>query len=218
MYTLTDSLRRSNPSRRGAVSKFALAILALVVIFGGCSALSYNGIVDKDEAIAETWSKIGVQYQRRAELIPQLVETVKGAANFEQETILAVTEARASVGKVSLPTDLSEGSEELASYMAAQQKLGSSLSRLLVVSENYPNLRANESFLSLQDQLEGTANRIAVAQQDYTEKVRGYNSKIRGIPGVFIAGLGGFERKNQLEFDPVTQELPDVDFSGFGKE
>jgi LemA protein len=195
-----------------------LVILGLVVVFGGCSAMSFNGIVDKDEAIAETWSKIGVQYQRRAELIPQLVETVKGAANFEQETITEVTEARASVGKVSLPTDLSEGSEELASYMAAQQKLGSSLSRLLVVSENYPTLRANESFLSLQDQLEGTANRIAVAQQDYTEKVRGYNSKIRGIPGVFIAGLGGFERKTQLEFDPATEALPAVDFSDFGKE
>ena len=129
-----------------------------------------------------------------------------------------MTEARASVGKVALPTDLSEGSEELASYMAAQQKLGSSLSRLLVVAENYPVLRANESFLSLQDQLEGTANRIAVAQQDYTEMVRAYNSKIRGIPGMFIAGYGGFERKNQLEFDPVTQELPEVDFSGFNKE
>jgi LemA protein len=218
MNTPNDNLRHSAPARRGAVSRSVLIALALFVLLGGCSALSYNGLVDKDEAISETWSKIGVQYQRRAELIPQLVETVKGAANFEQETIIAVTEARASVGKMSLPSDLSEGSEELATFMKAQQQLGSSLSRLLVVSENYPALRANESFLSLQDQLEGTANRIAVAQQDYTEKVRSYNSKVRGIPGVFIAGAMGLERKTQLEFDPVNQELPTVDFSNFGDE
>ena len=218
MNTPNDNLRHSAPARRGAVSRSVLIALALFVLLGGCSALSYNGLVDKDEAISETWSKIGVQYQRRAELIPQLVETVKGAANFEQETIIAVTGARASVGKMSLPSDLSEGSEELATFMKAQQQLGSSLSRLLVVSENYPALRANESFLSLQDQLEGTANRIAVAQQDYTEKVRSYNSKVRGIPGVFIAGAMGLERKTQLEFDPVNQELPTVDFSNFGDE
>jgi LemA protein len=218
MNTPNDNLRHSAPARRGAVSRSVLIALALFVLLGGCSALSYNGLVDKDEAISETWSKIGVQYQRRAELIPQLVETVKGAANFEQETIIAVTEARASVGKMPLPSDLSEGSEELATFMKAQQQLGSSLSRLLVVSENYPALRANESFLSLQDQLEGTANRIAVAQQDYTEKVRSYNSKVRGIPGVFIAGAMGLERKTQLEFDPVNQELPTVDFSNFGDE
>ncbi len=218
MNTSSKALRLSNPRRRGVVSRGLLIGLAFVLFLGGCSALSYNGLVDKDEAIAETWSKIGVQYQRRAELIPQLVETVKGAANFEQETITAVTEARASVGKMALPSDLSEGSEELATFMKAQQQLSSSLSRLLVVAENYPVLLASQNFLALQDQLEGTANRIAVAQQDYTEKVRLYNSKVRGIPGAFIASAMGLERKTQLEFDPVTQELPKVDFSNFGDE
>jgi len=202
-------------SRRGAVST-ALVVLGVLVLlllaFGGCAMSQYNGIVSTDEKVGKQWSEIQNQYKRRYDLVPQLVETVKGAANFEQSTITAVTEARASVGKFQLPEKLPGDAAQMQQYFEAQQGLGSALSRLLVVAENYPQLKASQNFLSLQDQLEGTENRIAVARRDYIDAVQDYNVRIRRFPGNVLAGMFGFEQKPQLEFEEAVTERPKVEF------
>jgi len=194
-----------------------LAVAALVLLAGGgCAVGKYNGIVSNEERVQAQWSEITNQYKRRADLVPQLVETVKGAADFEKSTITAVTDARASVGQLQLPA-LPEDPEAIAAFFEAQKGLSSALSRLLVVAEDYPDLRATENFLSFQDQLEGVENRIAVARRDYIESVKNYNTGIRRFPGNLIASTFGFERLPQLEIEGNVTELPKVDFN-FGKD
>ena len=213
-------IAHAHPPRRGAAMGCWIA-LGLVVVFmllaGGCAVGKYNGIVSAEERVGAQWSEIHNQYKRRFDLVPQLVETVRGAADFEQSTITAVTEARASVGKLQLPDTLPDDPAQIEAFFEAQRGLSSSLSRLLVVAENYPQLRASQNFLSLQDQLEGTENRIAVARRDYIEAVRGYNTNIRRFPGNLMAGMFGFERMPQLEIEAEVTERPDIEFD-FGQD
>lgn len=192
-----------------------LVVLGLVLAIGGCGVSQYNGFVTQDETVASSWSAVENQYKRRADLIPNLVKTVQGAADFEKSTITEVTEARASVGQVKLPEGVPDEAT-MQRYLQAQENLGGALSRLLVVAENYPQLKASQNFLSLQDQLEGTENRIGVARRDYIEAVKEFNSRVRRFPGNVLAGLFGFERKPQLEFEQGIEEVPAVDFGQDG--
>jgi LemA protein len=214
--------RRSTcPSpRSGAIGKgcliglAALAAFALLLIAIAWSG--YNSLVSGQEGTRQKWANVENYYKRRFELIPNLVETVKGVANFEQQTITQVTEARASVGRVQMPSDLPTDQAQLDQYVRAQQQLGSALSRLMVVAENYPELKATQNFLSLQDQLEGTENRIAVAREDYTVAVRTYNTSVRSFPKNVLAGMFNFEPLPQFTVAPEETVVPKVDF-GTGK-
>jgi LemA protein len=197
---------------RGAVSKGCLvvgAILALLVIVG---MTSYNGLVKKRETVAATWANIDNMYKRRADLVPQLVETVKGAANFEKSTLTEVTEARASVARAQLPANVPTDPKQLEAYIAAQQGLGSALGRLMVIAESYPELKANANFRDLQNQLEGTENRIAQARTDYIEAVRDYNAGIATFPAVLFARLFGMTPAAQLTIPEAERTTPKVDF------
>jgi LemA protein len=201
----------SSPAR-GAARSGILVVVALVilaVVIGGCQ---YNGLVSSQEQVRGAWSEIDNQYQRRADLVPNLVATVKGAADFEKSTLEAVTNARAAVAKVQLPAELPTDPEKLAAYMQAQQQLGGALSRLFAVAENYPQLRATENFRSLQDQLEGTENRIAVARRDYIDAARSFNTKVRSFPANLFAGMFGFPPAAQFEADPADRTPPRVEF------
>ena len=196
----------------GAASKGCLVvggILALLVIVG---VTSYNGLIKKKETVAAAWSNIDNMYKRRFDLIPQLVETVRGAANFEKSTLTEITEARASVGRAQLPPEVPTDPKQLEAYIAAQQGLGSALSRLLVVAENYPELKASQNFRDLQNQLEGTENRIAAARTDYIEAVRNYNAAIAMVPGRFFAGMFGMTPAAQLTIPEAERTVPKVDF------
>ena len=188
------------------------AVLLLALIVGGMLVGRYNKLVSFDERVEAAWSEIDNQYRRRYDLIPQLVATVQGAADFEKSTLEAVTEARASVGRVQLPQGLPEDPAQLERYIAAQQGLGAALGRLFAVVEQYPELRANQNFLSLQDQLEGTENRIAVARRDYIDSVRDYNVYRRRFPTSLVAGLFGFDPVPQLEIDEEQRQRPEVGF------
>jgi len=187
-------------------------VLLVLLLAGGCGVASYNGIVSKEERIQAAWSEIHNQYQRRFDLVPQLVSVVQGAAEFEQSTLTEITEARASVGKLALPAELPEDPAKLQAFLAAQQQLSGALQRLLVVAENYPSLKATQNFLALQDQLEGTENRLAVARRDYIESVNAYNVSIRRVPGSLLAGLFGFDKHAQLEAPEGVSERPAVEF------
>lgn len=217
-------LSRVSASRRGALGKgclVGLAVLAGLLVVGGILAMmvvsSHNGLAGAREDVASKWAAIDNAYKRRADLVPNLVATVKGAADFEQKTLTEVTEARASVGRMQLPAGLPTDEAQLKQYIQAQQSLSGSLSRLLVVSEQYPQLRATESFRDLQSQLEGTENRIGVARHDYIESVRDYNSRLAKFPGNVIGGMFNFQRAPQLEVAPEERATPKVDFGDGSK-
>lgn len=188
-----------------------LLLLVGVGVFMGVSA--YNRLVPLDEAVSQQWSEVENAYQRRADLIPNLVETVRGAADFERETLESVVEARARVGQVSLtePPD----AEELARFQAAQSELSSALSRLLVVVEQYPELRATEAFRDLQAQLEGTENRIAVARRDYIQAVQVYNTELRTFPGRIWAAIlySDMEPRETFTQPESLAQPPQVNFN-----
>ena len=192
-----------------------IASIVLLVIglafFAGVG--SYNGLVTADEAVGQSWADVETQYQRRADLIPNLVNTVSGAADFEQETLTAVTEARARATSINLSADDLGDPARMEEFMAAQQSLGGALGRLLVVSENYPDLRATEAFRDLQAQLEGTENRINVARRDYNGAVAAYNGKVRRFPGSMVAGITGFDRKTPFEARKGAEDAPTVEFN-----
>lgn len=195
----------------------AAAVLLVALIVGGVLMGKYNSLVTLQEKTAAAWSAIDNQYKRRFDLVPQLVATVKGAADFEKNTLTEVTEARASVGRAQLPEGVPTDPEQLQAYIAAQQGLGSALGRMMVVVERYPDLKASQNFLALQDQLEGTENRIAVARQDYIDTVREFNTYRRRFPTNLMAGMFGFDALPQLQVDPDERETPKVEFD-FGKE
>lgn len=201
---------RDGSVKGGLVAIVVIVILALIII--ATAVGTYNSLVTSQEKIEAAWSEIDNQYKRRFDLIPSLVNTVKGAADFEKSTLEEVTEARASVGRAQLPQGLPTDPAQLQEYLQAQQSLGSALGRLMVVVERYPELKANQNFLTLQDQLEGTENRIAVARRDYIEAVRIYNTARRRFPASIIAGMFGFEKQEQLELEPEVRETPKVEF------
>jgi LemA protein len=198
--------------RSGAAAKTLLVVLGLIAVAALFLGVQYNKLVSLQESTSAKWSALDSQYKRRFELIPQLVATVQGSANFEKETLENVVEARASVGRVQLPEGAFDDPAKLQSYIEAQSSLGSALQRLLVVAEQYPDLKASQNFLSLQDQLEGTENRIAVARSDYIESVQGYNTRLRSFPANLIAGLFNFETLPQLEIEPTERTVPMVEF------
>lgn len=192
----------------------ALVVGALLLGLAGCGAASsYNTLVQSDEQVSTAWANVETQYQRRADLIPNLVETVRGAADFEQETLQSVTEARAKATSIQVTADDLNNPQRLQQFQQAQSALGQSLGRLLAVSENYPQLQATQSFSDLQAQLEGTENRIAVARRDYNNAVRSHNTTVRSFPTVLFASLMGFESKSAFEAEEGAQDAPDVNFN-----
>jgi LemA protein len=186
-------------------------ILAVVVLFGGCGVKKYNTLVQQDEVVKSKWGAVQSQYQRRADLIPNLVSTVKGAANFEKETLTQVMEARAKATQITVNAD-DLSPEKIQQFQAAQGQLSSALGRLLAVSEAYPELKANQNFQDLQAQLEGTENRIAVARNDFNDSVKGFNSAVRTFPGNIVASFGGFHEKGYFEADKGSENAPKVQF------
>lgn len=188
-----------------------IVIIGIIAIIAIWVITAYNGLVKKDEACSQQWSKVESQYQRRLDLIPNLVNTVKGYASHEKETLTDVVNARniASSSKVD-PNNLTQ--ESLDKYQQSQAALKSSLDRLMVVVERYPDLKANQNFLELQSQLEGTENRIAVERQNFADIVNAFNSKLRRFPTNIIAGMFGFERKAYFAADKGAETAPKVEF------
>jgi LemA protein len=190
-----------------------LLLVAIAVGIGGCG--TYNGIVAKQQQTESAWAQVENQYKRRADLIPSLVETVKGAANFERSTLTEVVEARAAATQVRIdPANVTP--EQLKQFEDTQGRLSSALSRLLVSVERYPELRANANFQTLQAQIEGTENRIAVERQKFNDAVRTYNTAIRQFPGSFVAGFGHFTPKPYFQAPAGSDAPPSVKFD-FGK-
>lgn len=186
-------------------------VLAVLVGTMSLSSCSYNSMVTADENIKGKWGEVQTQYQRRADLIPNLVATVKGEANFEKSTLTDVVQARAKA--TSIQVDASKLTpESIQQYQAAQGQLSTALGRLLSVTENYPTLRANDAFRGLQVQLEGTENRIGIARKDFNEAVQAYNGKIRSFPANLTAKMFGFKEKGYFQADPASAKAPDVKF------
>ncbi len=197
----------------GTATKILIGFVALVVIAGLLVMSSYNGLVTKLQATDAQWAQVQNVYQRRADLVPNLVSTVAGAANFEKSTLMAVTEARASVGRAQLPSGTAPTDPaQLAAFQQAQGQLGSALSRLLVVSENYPDLKATANFRDLQSQLEGTENRISVERGRFNDVVQAYDTAIRRFPAVILAGMCGFTNRPYFAATPGSDTPPKVQF------
>jgi LemA protein len=193
-----------------------LGILGVIVLFVLGIALwgmgVYNKLVGLDEGVKTAWSQVENQYQRRAELIPNLVETVKGFAAQEKSVLLGVTEARAKVSQITVTKEVLDDPDAFAKFQAAQDQFSSAISRLLAIQENYPQLKSNENFLALQSQLEGTENRIAVERRSYNEVVQSYNTTIRRFPGSLVAGFGGFREKQYFKAKEGADTAPQVKF------
>lgn len=188
-----------------------LLIVGLLLVFGMYGCNSYNGLVEKDNKVDKLWSNVQTQYQRRADLINNLVKTVQGAADFERGTLTDVIEARAKATSMQLNAD-DLTPENLQKFQAAQDQLSGALSRLLVSVERYPDLKANQNFLELQAQIEGTENRISVARNDFNEGVGEYNLAVRSFPMNLMAGMFGFEKRAFFEASASAQEAPNVEF------
>ncbi|WP_373493566.1 LemA family protein [Aquiflexum sp.] len=189
-----------------------IIIIAVVGIFVYTKAVGvYNMFVQNEETINGQWAEVETQYQRRADLIPNLVNTVKGYADFEQETLTGVIEARSKATSINLNAD-NLTPENIAQFQQAQDQLSGALSRLLVTVERYPDLKANQNFLELQAQLEGTENRIAVARKNFNQSVQSYNSNLRTFPNNIFAGWYGFERKGYFEATQGAETAPSVQF------
>ena len=190
--------------------------LALVLIFGMMAMSTYNRLVQLDEDVNQSWAQVENQYQRRYDLIPNLVRTVEGAADFERETLQNVIEARSRVAQAPAGgpggANLTEDPAAFQQFAQAQESLGSALSRLLVVVERYPELRANQNFLDLQAQLEGTENRIAVERMRYNESAQRFNTVVRRFPANIFAAIFGFERKQYFESTAGAEQPPEVEF------
>ncbi len=185
-----------------------LGIVVLLVLMGGCS---YNGMNSSRVVVDQKWADVQSSYQRRSDLIPNLVEVVKGVADFEKTTLTQVIEARASASSIKVdPKDLTP--EKLKEFQASQGQLSQALGRLMVVSEQYPQLKANENFKQLQDQLEGTENRIKTARDAFNEAVTGYNIQVTSFPKNLLAGMFGFKERAMFQADPAAQSAPKVKF------
>lgn len=195
----------------GKIVGFGLVVL--LVILGFLAFGQYNGLVTENEKVEEAWSQVENVYQRRMDLIPNLVETVKGVAEFEQETYTAVAEARSQAGKIQLTPELLQNPEAFQQFEQTQGALSSALSRLLVTVERYPELRAQANFSDLQTQLEGTENRIAVERRRFNEVARGYNTKVRRFPAKLVASMMGFEPRAYFQAQEGAETVPTVKFT-----
>jgi LemA protein len=187
-----------------------VVVIAIILLMSGCG--TYNSLVSSEEQVNEAWSQVENQYQRRADLIPNLVATVKGYASHEERVLTRVTEARARSTGISVDSDVLEDPEAFARFEAAQNELSQALRQLLVVTENYPNLKADQQFLALQSQLEGTENRISVERRRFNGVVQGYNTQVRKFPANIFAGIFGFEQKQYFKSEPGSEKAPEVKF------
>lgn len=188
-----------------------IVLIIAILIFWGIGA--YNNLVKLNETVNASWSQVENQYQRRADLIPNLVNTVKGYANFERGVLTDVTEARAKVSQMTVTPEVLNDPQAFQRFEQAQSQLSGALSRLLVTVENYPELKANESFLQLQAQLEGTENRISVERRRFNETVQTYNTKIKTFPTSLFAGMFGFGEKQYFKAAPGSETVPKVEFN-----
>jgi LemA protein len=202
-------MKKSSRNALFAGIGFIILVLIIISFFSG----NYNKMVRAEENVSAQWGQVQNVYQRRYDLIPNLVATVQGYAAHESGVLTQVTEARSNAGGVmNISDEVLNDPEAFSRFQKAQSELGSALQRLLVVTENYPDLKANENFLALQDQLEGSENRIAVERQRFNEAVRGYNSMIRLFPQNIIANMNGFEQKSYFAADETAQTAPKVEF------
>jgi LemA protein len=195
----------------GKLVGVGIVIVVLFLVISGVS--SYNALVKQSEGVDQAWSQVENVYQRRSDLIPNLVETVKGASNFEQETLTQVVEARARASQITVTPEMLNDPQALQRFDAAQGALGSALSRLLVTVEQYPELKANANYLALQDELAGTENRIAVERMRFTETVRSYNVAVKRFPTRLFAGMFGFTPRAYFEAREGAEDAPEVDFN-----
>ena len=185
-----------------------IVVIALVAIWG---ISSYNGLVSMDENVSNQWANVETQYQRRSDLIPNLVNTVKGYAKHESETLESVMAARSQATQVKIdPSNCTP--QQLAAYQKAQGDVTTALGKLLAITENYPDLKANQNFLELQSQLEGTENRINVARKDFNDTAKKYNTSLRRFPRNIIASMFGFEKRNYFEAEAGAEKAPKVEF------
>ena len=197
------------------MTKLALPILLAILLlagFGGCS--SYNSLVSKNQAVNGTWGNVETDYQRRMDLIPNLVKTVEGSANFERNTLKEITEARASVGQMKItPGQAPATAEEMQKFEQTQGALASAVSRLLVVTERYPDLKSSANFKDLMVQLEGTENRIGVSRKAFNEAVQGYNTSVQQFPGAIFAKIFNFAVRPFFKGDSGSEKAPKVEFN-----
>ena len=185
-----------------------IVVIALVAIWG---ISSYNGLVSMDENVSNSWANVETQYQRRSDLIPNLVNTVKGYAKHESQTLEAVMAARSQATQVKIdPSNCTP--QQLAAYQKAQGDVTTALGKLLAITENYPDLKANQNFLELQSQLEGTENRINVARKDFNDTAKKYNTSLRSFPRNIVASMFGFEKRNYFEAEAGAEKAPKVEF------
>lgn len=185
-----------------------IVVIVLVALWG---ILSYNGLVGMDENVSNQWANVETQYQRRSDLIPNLVNTVKGYAKHESQTLVAVMAARSQATQVKIdPSNCTP--QQLAAYQKAQGDVTTALGKLLAITENYPDLKANQNFLELQSQLEGTENRINVARKDFNDSAKEYNTSLRRFPRNIIASMFGFEKRNYFEAEAGAEKAPKVEF------
>jgi len=189
-----------------------IVVVLAILLLGGCGCSGYNTMVSQDQNVKGKWGNVQSEYQRRSDLIPNLVNTVKGAANFEQETLTQVIEARAKATQTTIdPANLTP--ENIAKFQQAQGELSSSLSRLLVTVERYPDLKANANFQNLQAQLEGTENRIKVSRNDFNTSVQTFNTTVKSFPNNIFAGIFNFKEKGYFAADAGSENAPKVDFN-----
>lgn len=194
--------------KKNLVLVITIGVIAIVLMWG---VSGYNGLVSMDEGVQNKWADVETQYQRRADLIPNLVNTVKGYAAHEKETLESVVKARSEATNVKIdPTNMT--AEQMAQYQNAQNGVSAALSKLLLVVEKYPDLKANQNFLELQSQLEGTENRITVARRDYNAAAKEYNTAVRKFPKNLLAGMFGFEKKEYFEAQEGAKAAPEVKF------
>ncbi|MDB5277977.1 LemA family protein [Ferruginibacter paludis] len=188
-----------------------IIVLAIVVIVGFLGCNGYNGLVKQDESVKKAWNNVQTEYQQRSDLVPNLVNTVKGAANFEQKTLTDVVEARAKATSVNINAD-NLTPEKVAEFQAAQGQLTGALSRLLATVEAYPTLKATENFTKLQGELEGIENGIKNARKNFNEEINVYNTKVRSFPMNILGGLFGFKQKEGFKADAGAEKAPEVKF------
>ena len=193
------------------MKKSTIIVIVVIVLIAIWGITSYNGMVKMDESVSTAWSNVENQYQRRSDLIPNLVNTVKGYASHEKETFQAVVDARSKATQMQISAD-DLTPEKMQAYQKAQGEVGSALSRLLAITEAYPDLKANENFKELQAQLEGTENRINVARKNFNDAAQAYNTSIRRFPKSIFASVFGFEKRTYFEATEGTEKAPEVKF------